>query len=128
MIMKITKRVAVSVETYYQPAYSKPIDSEYVFAYRITIENFSESTVKLLRRHWFIFDSNGVVREVEGEGVVGEKPTILPMQNHTYVSGCHLKTELGKMSGSYLMERVEDGKKFHVQIPEFTLVAEFKLN
>lgn len=118
----------MSVETYYQPAYSKPIDSEYVFAYRITIENFSESTVKLLRRHWFIFDSNGVVREVEGEGVVGEQPTILPMQNHTYVSGCHLKTELGKMSGSYLMERVEDGKKFHVQIPEFTLVAEFKLN
>ena len=128
MKMKITKRVAVSVETSYQPSYSKPLNGEYVFAYRITVENFGESTIKLLKRHWYIYDSNGSVREVEGEGVVGQQPVLAPMQNHQYVSGCHLRTEMGKMSGSFLMERLEDGKKFYVQIPEFVLVAPFKLN
>jgi len=32
------------------------------------------------------------------------------------------------MYGTYLMERIIDGKHFTVNIPEFQLVAPFKLN
>lgn len=128
MIIKITEGVSVSVETFYQPAYSKPLQSEYFFAYRITIENFSDHTVRLLRRKWSICDSNGVLKAVEGEGVVGQQPVLEPMRSHQYVSGCHLRTEMGIMRGSYLMERLSDGKKFYVQIPQFSLTAPFKLN
>ena len=123
-----TEGVKISVETFYQPDYSQPLTNEFMFAYRITIKNESGYSVKLLRRHWHIVDSSGIHREVEGEGVVGVQPTIEPGQSHQYVSGSHLKTEMGKMYGTYLMERVSDGKAFYVAIPEFQLQAPFKMN
>jgi len=39
-----------------------------------------------------------------------------------------LNTEMGKMRGVYLMERVADGFKFNVVIPTFELIAPFKLS
>ena len=100
----------------------------FVFTYKIIIENHSDNTVKLLRRRWNIYDSNGVVREVEGEGVVGQQPVLEPGEIHEYVSGCNLRTNLGKMAGTYLMERVFDGRHFQVVIPEFTLIVPYRLN
>ena len=128
MVTKTTEGIKISVETFYQEEYSQPLNNEFMFAYRITIENVSQHTIKLLRRHWYIFDSCGITREVEGEGVVGLQPVIEPNKSHQYVSGSHLKTEIGKMYGTYLMERQIDGKKFKVNIPEFQLIAPFKLN
>ena len=128
MITEITHGVKVSVETFYQQEYSSPAQYHYVFTYKIRIENFSNYTVQLLRRHWFIYDANGTLREVEGEGVVGQQPVLEPGQEHEYVSGCNLKTELGKMKGTYLMERVMDGERFDVNIPEFVMAAPYKLN
>jgi ApaG protein len=128
MLTKITNGVKISVETFYQPEYSQPLNNEFMFAYRITISNESEYTVKLLRRNWVVFDSNGVVREVEGDGVVGQQPVIEPGESHQYVSGSHLRTEMGKMKGYYTMERLIDGKLFKVEIPEFPLLVPFKLN
>jgi ApaG protein len=84
--------------------------------------------VQLLRRHWHIFDTNGEVRQVEGEGVVGQQPVLEPGESHQYISGCNLKTTIGKMTGTYLMERIIDGKKIKVKIPEFTMIVPFKLN
>lgn len=128
MITEITEGVKVSVETEYQPEYSSPSQYHYVFTYRITIENNSEYTIKLLRRHWHIHDANYKIKEVEGEGVVGQQPTLEPGQVHQYVSGCNLKSGMGKMYGSYKMERIVDGKKFKVNIPEFIMIVPFRLN
>lgn len=123
-----TQGVTVSVTTNYLPDYSSPGQEHYVFAYKIDIRNNSEYTVKLLRRHWFISDANGVVREVEGEGVVGQQPVLEPGESHQYVSGCNLKSGVGKMRGAYQMERVMDGTEFDVEIPEFTLIVPYRLN
>lgn len=123
-----TQGVTVSVTTNYLDEYSSPQQEHYVFAYKIDIRNHGAYTVKLLRRHWHIYDANGVVREVEGEGVVGQQPVLEPGEGHQYVSGCNLKTGIGKMRGTYLMERVSDGRTFEVEIPEFTLVVPFRLN
>ena len=128
MDTKTTEGVKVTVTTNYLPDYSSPVQQHYVFAYKITIENKSEFTVKLLRRHWYIHDATGTVREVEGEGVVGQQPTLEPGESHEYVSGCNLKTGMGKMRGTYLMERLVDGKQFYATIPEFTLIVPYKLN
>lgn len=128
MYKAITNDVKVSVETFYQPADSQPDLGHFVFAYRISIENYSDTTIKLLRRHWHIIDSNGVRREVEGEGVVGIQPVLVPEQKHEYVSGCNLQTEMGKMYGTYLMERQADGTTFEVEIPEFVMAAPYRLN
>lgn len=124
----ITRGVKVSVETFYQPDYSSPLSGEFAFAYRITITNQSEHVVQLLRRHWFILDAIGEKKEVEGEGVVGQQPVLEPGFSYQYISGCNLRTEIGKMYGTYLMQRIADGKMFYVNIPEFLLIATNKLN
>lgn len=124
----ITEGVEVSVETFYQPDYSNPLNHEFMFAYRITIENHNSFTIKLLSRIWHIFDSNGEQRKVEGEGVVGLQPVIPSGQQHQYVSGCNLKTEMGKMYGSYLMENLNSKTQFKVTIPAFEMVVPFKKN
>lgn len=128
MIAEITKGVKVSVETEYQPSYSSPSQYHYVFTYRITIENQSEFTIQLKRRHWHIHDAGFYQREVEGEGVVGQQPVLEPGQNHQYVSGCNLKSGIGKMLGTYEMERIVDGAMFKVNIPEFIMIAPLRLN
>jgi ApaG protein len=128
MVSKVTEGVKVSVESFYQPDYSNPVNSEYMFAYRVTIENKNDFPVKLLRRHWFIFDSNASHREVEGEGVVGVQPQINAGEQYQYISGCNLKTEMGKMHGTYLMEDVAAKKQFSVNIPVFEMVVPFKMN
>ena len=88
----------------------------------------SNYAVRLLSRHWHIFDSNGAKREVEGEGVVGQQPIIEPGHSHEYVSGCNLKTDMGSMKGEYQMSRLIDHSSFGVQIPEFYLVAPYRMN
>jgi ApaG protein len=128
MANKISEGMEVSVETFYQPDYSNPISGEYMFAYRITIENHNGFSVKLQRRHWHIFDSNGSYREVEGEGVVGVQPVLQPGERYQYVSGCNLRTEMGKMYGSYTMENLHNKKTFEVNIPVFEMIVPFKMS
>ena len=124
----ITQGLKVSVITQYQEQHSNPAVQHFVFAYRIRIENTSDFTVKLLRRHWMITDSNGQKHEVEGEGVIGQQPLLEPGQVHSYTSGTSFSSPIGKMNGTYLMERIVDGHHFNISIPEFVLTAPFKLN
>lgn len=128
MVTAITLGVKISVETNYQDDHSDPANGDFLFAYRIKIENLTDYTVQLKRRQWFIFDSNGNQREVEGEGVVGEQPIIEPGEYHSYVSACNLNTDIGSMSGNYLMTRLADNKDFIVDIPEFELIVPYRLN
>ena len=128
MISKISEGIKISVETYYQPEYSNQASGEFMFAYRITIENNNVFPVKLLRRHWHIYDSNGSTREVEGEGVVGVQPQIKPGKSYQYISGCNLCSEMGKMYGTYLMENINNNKTFDAAIPAFEMTVPFKLN
>ncbi|HET9055931.1 MAG TPA: Co2+/Mg2+ efflux protein ApaG [Chitinophagaceae bacterium] len=128
MISKISQGIRISVETFYQQDYSNPMAGEFMFAYRVTIENSNTFPVKLLRRHWHIFDSNGQRREVEGDGVVGVQPLLNPGEQYQYVSGCNLRSEMGKMYGSYLMENSVSKQNFSVNIPVFEMSAPFKMN
>lgn len=128
MTTQITDGVRVSVETIFQSEYSNPEKEHFMFAYKIRIENLTEFSVKLLRRYWYIFDSIGTIREVEGEGVVGLQPVIAPGESHEYVSGCHLRSDMGSMWGRYEMLREIDGEVLEIAIPRFTLIAPYRLN
>ena len=128
MVTQTTEGIKISVETEYHPEYSVTKHGHFVFTYRIVIENHSNYTIQLLRRHWHIYEADGSVSEVEGEGVIGQQPVIEPGQYHQYVSGCNLRTGMGKMKGSYLMERLIDGTHFMAIIPEFSMVVPFRLN
>ena len=128
MISLISAGIQISVETFYQSDYSNPTNHEFMFAYRISIENHNPFAVKLLRRQWYIFDSNCEHREVEGEGVVGVQPLLNSGEQFQYVSGCNLRTEMGKMHGEYIMENQNNKETFIVQIPSFEMIVPAKMN
>lgn len=128
MVHCITEGVGVSVETFYQMDQSNVLSNEFIFAYRITIVNYCAVPIKLINRHWHIFDSNGTKREVEGEGVVGMQPILEPNEKFQYVSAVNLRTEMGKMYGTYVMENAYDKNLFKVKIPEFNLIVDSKNN
>lgn len=72
-------RVCVQVQSIYVETQSIPDEERFVFAYTVTIRNLGRSNVQLMGRYWLITNSNGRQTEVQGEGVIGEQPLILPM-------------------------------------------------
>ena len=122
-----TQGIEVSVECFFLDDKSDVENDQYVFAYRVRLKNHSDRTVQLISRHWIITDSNGTVRHVKGEGVVGQQPIMAPGEEHQYISGSQLESPLGTMHGTYQM-RDEAGQMFDVEIPVFTLSAGDYLN
>lgn len=120
MTAKKPHDIAVSVATQFIDEQSKPQDNHYVFAYTITIRNRGSVGARLISRHWVITDGNGDVREVRGEGVVGEQPLMRPGEGYEYTSGAILETAVGTMQGSYQM-LADDGTQFDADIPSFVL-------
>jgi ApaG protein len=110
----------IDVDARYLDEQSEPEQDRYVFAYTIHIRNRGTVPARLLGRHWVITDANGNVREVTGEGVVGEQPWLQPGEDFSYTSGAVLETQLGTMQGSYDM-MADDGTRFDAPIPLFTL-------
>ncbi|SFN93449.1 ApaG protein [Candidatus Pantoea varia] len=121
--MSETARVSVHVQSQYVASQSSPDDDRYVFAYTITIRNLGRSSVQLLGRYWLITNGNGRETEVQGEGVVGEQPLILPGNEFQYTSGAVIETPMGTMQGHYVMVD-EQGDTFHVEIPVFRLAIQ----
>jgi ApaG protein len=115
-----TRFLTVTVEPTFLEEQSSPAEGQYVWAYRVRIENHGEQTVQLLRRHWRITDALGRVHEVKGPGVVGEQPVLRPGDSYEYTSGTPLSTPSGIMSGSYQMES-DEGEHFDIVIPAFSL-------
>jgi ApaG protein len=113
-------RIRVDVSANYVGEQSKPEEGHYAFSYTITIRNEGQVPARLLTRHWVITDANGKVKEVRGEGVVGEQPYLLPGQGFRYSSGAVLETPVGAMQGSYQM-LADDGAHFDAPIAPFTL-------
>lgn len=128
MVKTTTNNIEISVEAKFWPNHSVPRENHYFFIYYITIQNKSEFSVQLLKRHWDIADSNGDKRLVDGDGVVGETPVLEPGEKFEYNSGCNLQTDIGCMKGYYTFSRLIDGQEFRVTIPKFDLVVPSKLN
>jgi ApaG protein len=115
-----TRGIAVSVEPTYLESESSPESSQYLWVYRVIIENLGQETVQLLSRHWMITNARGELTEVKGAGVVGEQPILKPGQRFEYTSGAPLNTPSGMMGGAYQMEN-EAGERFDIEIPTFSL-------
>jgi len=128
MVHQVTKGIKISISTNFEGTHFENKMIHFVFSYTITIENQSNETVQLIRRHWDIFDSLNSMEVVEGEGVIGMKPILLPKQVHTYTSNCFLTSQMGSMKGFYDMVNFSSGKQFQVKIPIFQLVVPAVLN
>ena len=118
----LTEGVRVRVVPSYVASQSDPEQGKFVFAYRITIANEGDRTVRLKSRRWMIVDGDGERRDVEGPGIVGQFPTLAPGEKFEYSSFCPLQTPWGTMEGSYEMETLE-GAIVHVAVGRFYLVS-----
>ena len=116
----LSKFVRITVTTSYLESQSDPEAHRFVFTYSIEIQNTGTEPFKLLSRYWHIKDENEKVQEVTGDGVVGQKPVILPGKAFQYTSAAIINTEIGTMRGSYIMES-PTGMQFNTPIAPFLL-------
>ncbi len=121
MYRRTTRDIRITVRPLFLDEQSDPEEDHYVWAYQVTIDNEGARTIQLMRRHWVITEASGLVREVEGDGVVGEQPILKPGAAFQYTSGCPLNAPSGFMRGSYTMRLVDTEETFKVEIPAFSL-------
>ena len=120
MYTATTRAIQVTVRPQYLPDQSDPAKSQFVWEYKVRIENKGDVAVQLLSRHWKITDALGRQRDVEGPGVVGKTPVLRPGEVFEYTSGTPLSTASGIMGGTYQMVS-ESGENFDIEIPTFSL-------
>ncbi|WP_438977770.1 Co2+/Mg2+ efflux protein ApaG [Polaribacter sp.] len=123
MVEQITQGVKISVKTKYNGTSYRNNRLYYVFAYFVTIENYSSKTIELTHRFWEIFDSLNKTEFVEGEGVIGQTPVLKPNDTYSYSSGCFLESNVGAMKGFYTMKDIKTFEQFKVTIPTFQLAT-----
>ncbi len=116
----VTSTIRVSAQPIFLEEQSSAHERQFVWAYKIRIENHGQEAVQLLSRYWHITDCHGFTQEVQGPGVVGEQPFIKPGEQFEYSSYTSLNASSGIMSGHYKMS-APDGKTFDVDIPAFSL-------
>ena len=119
-VVAITNDFHVSAVSRYIPERSNRNIPVFFFAYWVSITNKGIKPAQLLSRYWHFTDADGRINEVNGEGIVGEKPHFQPGQNFEYNSFCPLPTEFGFMQGHYDMV-CEDETSFQIDIPQFRL-------
>ncbi len=125
MYEKTTRNIKIQVTPDFLPDQSHPEDDYYVWSYHVRIENNGEMIVQLKSRYWKITDGAGHSHEVEGEGVIGQQPTLAPGESFEYTSGTPLGTPGGIMVGAYKMLDIH-GQSFTVDIPAFSLDSPYQ--
>ncbi len=99
---------------------SEPAAGRFMWSYTVDVENESDMTWTIIRRHWRIVDALGRVQAVDGEGVIGQTPTLGPGERFSYTSGAPLSAPSGMMSGTY--DLLGDmGEELTARIPVFSL-------
>ncbi len=102
-----------------------PVESEgreHAFVYFLSIHNDSPVAVTIRGRKWVVSHEDGTTVVLEGDGVVGKTPTILPGDKFSYNSWHSLPTRRGKATGAFI-GLDQDGRRVFVRIPEFRLAA-----
>jgi ApaG protein len=121
----ITDGVRVRVRPRFMQEESSPARSRYIWSYTVEIENTSAHTWTLTTRHWDIIDSLGRRQIVDGEGVVGQTPSLAPGESFRYSSGAPLSSPSGMMSGIYTFVK-DGGEELNARIPTFSLDSPYE--
>ncbi|HEY0455939.1 MAG TPA: ApaG domain [Verrucomicrobiae bacterium] len=108
---------------FYEPDAETPVERPYCFVYFISIHNQTEESVTIKGRKWVVTNNRGEVMVVEGDGVVGQHPTIEPGGRFSYNSYHLLDTHAAIAEGSYIGMDAK-GRKVLVRIPPFKMVVE----
>lgn len=117
--MRELKELRVTVDdVIYMPTLDAPEDKPHPFVYFISIRNDSDEEVTILGRKWVVQEGEEIV-VVEGDGVVGQTPTLAPGGHFSYNS-YHVTSGDAVVEGAFF-GRVADGTRVFTRIPEFRL-------
>ena len=72
----VTDGVRIRVRPKFMHDESEPARARFMWSYTVDVENESEQTWTIVRRHWRIVDAEGRRQEVDGDGVIGQTPTL----------------------------------------------------
>lgn len=111
-------RVTVDRVTF-MPNLDAPPERPFPFVYFITIHNDSDETVTIKGRKWVVADSQGDTIVVEGDGVVGKFPRLLPGEDFSYNS-YHTIGSDSVAEGAFIGMTDED-KPVLTRIPKFEM-------
>jgi len=103
----------------YVPTNSAPSYRPHQFAYHITIHNDSLQVVQISGRRWVITNEKGHRLIIEGDGVVGQFPTLIPGDTFHYHS-YHLLDSTSHAEGLYTGQD-EEGENIIARIPKFEM-------
>lgn len=106
----------------YQKDAPTPMDRPHCFVYFISIHNGTQVPVTIKGRKWVVTNARGEITAVEGDGVVGQFPTIQPGESFSYNSFHLLDTTSGLARGSYLGLDAT-GRRVLTRIPTFEMVV-----
>ena len=108
-------------EVIFNPNLEAPEDRPYPFVYFVSIINDSNQALTIWGRKWILKDTAGEIVVVEGSGVVGENPYLLPGERFSYNS-YHVIGKDSRVSGTFFGS-LAGGEKIRVSIPGFNLVV-----
>lgn len=104
----------------YQRLKTEQSEKPHSFIYFISIHNNTDVAVTIRGRKWVVTHDDGSVLVVEGDGVVGETPTIQPGGKFSYNSRHIIGTDSAMAEGAYL--GVDDsGRRVMMRIPRFRM-------
>ena len=103
----------------YKPELEAPADRPFRFVYFLTIHNDSEDTVTIKGRKWVVTESNGHTVVVEGDGVVGEHPTLEPGESFSYNSSHVIAVDA--VAEGALLGLTDTLKPVLIRIPRFRM-------
>jgi ApaG protein len=93
----------------------------YGFAYSIAIHNESEEPLRFFGRKWVLREVDGPTVVVEGDGIVGKFPRLLPGETFRYES-YHTIAADSVVTGAFFGNS-DRGELVAVPVPEFHLTA-----
>ena len=114
-------KVSVDDLVYQSQVLTAP-DRPHCFAYYITIANETDCTIMLKGRKWVVEEASGEVTAVEGDGLVGEMPTLEPGSSFSYNSFHVIHARRAIARGSYI-GLDENGRRVLAAIPAFEMVV-----
>ncbi len=106
----------------YNSQFATPPDRPYCFVYFISIYNGTPVAVTVKARKWVVTNSRGEITAVEGDGVVGQCPTIGPGERFSYNSFHLVDTRTAVAEGSYLGIDAT-GQRVLTRIPRFQMTV-----
>ena len=107
---------------FHHPDAATPPDRPHCFVYYISIHNDTDTPVTIKGRKWVVTDARGERTVIEGDGVVGQFPTIEPGEKFSYNSFHLLDTRSAIAEGSYLGVD-SSGRTVVTRIPRFEMIV-----